>query len=50
MATREVFRGYGGWWAELTSSKPRLATRIERGPYRFAWMAHLAFPILRWTW
>lgn len=42
----EVQAGKGGWWAILR--KP--GWRIDRGPYRFHWMARCAFPISRWYW
>lgn len=41
-----VFTGKGGWWARI--EKP--GWFMERGPYRYRWMAALAFPIQRWTW
>jgi len=44
--TITVYAGRGGWWSRL--DKP--GSFMERGPYRFKWMARLAFPIQRWTW
>ena len=41
-----VFIGNGGWWCRI--EKP--GWFMERGPYRFKWMAAMAFPILRWNW
>lgn len=46
MTTHTVRQGLGGWWGRL--DKPGLF--MERGPYRFRWMAALSFPIQRWTW
>lgn len=42
----KVTLGNGGWWARI--DKPGLF--MERGPYRYRWMAAAAFPIQRWTW
>jgi hypothetical protein len=46
MRVVQVFLGNGGWWARI--DKP--GSFMERGPYRFWWVAKLAFPIQRWTW
>jgi len=40
----------GNWWAHIEGHAPPLgAWRMDRGPYKFKWMALLAFPIQRWT-
>ncbi len=41
-----VFWGRGGWWGRLD----RPGWFMERGPYRWRWMAALSFPLSRWTW
>lgn len=40
-----VFRGTQGWYGLLE----RPGQFMERGPYRFEWMARLSFPIIRIT-
>jgi len=45
-----VSYGKGGWWAHIEGhAYPLGAWRMDRGPYRFKWMAKLAFPIERLT-
>jgi hypothetical protein len=42
--THSVYRGRGGrWWAKLEKA----GWRMDRGPYRFRWMAKMSFPIYR---
>lgn len=43
--TMTIYRGHGGWWCKLTKKN----YFMERGPYRYRWMARMAFPISRWT-
>jgi hypothetical protein len=42
----QVFHTSSGWWARIKKH----GWFMERGPYRFKWMARMAFPIQRWTW
>jgi hypothetical protein len=38
-----TFLGHGGWWGRVDKA----GWYMERGPYRFRWMAQLSFPIIR---
>lgn len=46
MNKHSVSLGNGGWWGRLQSKH----YFMNRGPYRWQWMALLSFPIQRWTW
>ena len=41
-----VFGGDGGWWAFLAVP----GSYVQKGPYKYRWIALLQFPIWRWTW